>query len=334
MKNLYLISGVAGMTGSELAKLLLNQGMKVIGFDNFFAGSRKVVDNLIHNKNFTFYPYDINSNSEMNFLFDMVNKEFESSKWRIFFINCAAVVHTKHFYNVSDTYVTNVIGMKNTLEMSVNSNFYCYINCSTSEVYSMCSWKEGGVLESEPILIDTAEQSSRTSYAIGKLLTEHFLREAVSSGHILGASIRFANVYSPEEAHDEHIIPFIISSLKKSYKVTLLENARDTMRTFLHNYDSCSAVYELMRFEKALDGTTYNVGTYEEIKIIDLVKKIADLMGIFSYEIDFSGRRLSDPKRRLLNISKIKKVCNWEPKISLDSGLAQCVENRQKEGKN
>ena len=209
MKNLYLISGVAGMTGSELAKMLLNQGMNVIGFDNFFAGSRKVVDNLEHNKSFAFYPYDINSNSEMNFLFDIVNKEYDSSQWSKFFINCAAVVHTKHFYNVSDTYATNVIGMKNTLDMSIKSNFYCYINCSTSEVYSMCSWKEGGVLESEPILIDTAEQSSRTSYAIGKLLTEHFMREAVGLGHILGASLRFANVYSPEEAHDEHIIPFI-----------------------------------------------------------------------------------------------------------------------------
>ena len=41
MKELYVISGVAGMTGSELAKILVAEGHRVIGFDNFFASSRE-----------------------------------------------------------------------------------------------------------------------------------------------------------------------------------------------------------------------------------------------------------------------------------------------------
>ena len=37
MKKLYVISGVTGMTGSELSKMLVSEGYRVIGFDNFFA---------------------------------------------------------------------------------------------------------------------------------------------------------------------------------------------------------------------------------------------------------------------------------------------------------
>ena len=40
-QNLYVISGVTGMTGNELARQLLHSGHRVIGFDNFFAGFGK-----------------------------------------------------------------------------------------------------------------------------------------------------------------------------------------------------------------------------------------------------------------------------------------------------
>ena len=46
MKKLYVISGVTGMTGSELAKMLVNEGNEVIGFDNFFASSIKTVEEI------------------------------------------------------------------------------------------------------------------------------------------------------------------------------------------------------------------------------------------------------------------------------------------------
>ena len=55
MKNLYVISGVTGMTGNELARQLLNDGHTVIGFDNFFASSIDAVQDIVNNKNFLFY---------------------------------------------------------------------------------------------------------------------------------------------------------------------------------------------------------------------------------------------------------------------------------------
>jgi dTDP-glucose 4,6-dehydratase len=326
MKTLCIISGVAGMTGSMSARKLLDAGVSVIGFDNFFCGSRKVVAGLSKLRGFDFFEYDINDARQMDDLFAFASREHpDAEKW---FVNCAAVVHTKHFYHPDDTFLTNVVSMKDSLERSIAAGFTRYINCSTSEVYSMKSWEEGGVREAAPVLIATAEQSLRTSYATGKLLTEFFMRDAVERGRIRGCSIRFANVYSPEERFADHIIPHIIDSLARDGSVTLLENARETRRTFLNNSDSCDAVLSLLANESALDGGIYNVGTAEEIPIVDLARRIASFMGISEPEITFRGTRTADPPRRLLSVEKIRAKTGWQARVSLDEGLKACIANR------
>ena len=181
------------------------------------------------------------------------------------------MVHTEHFYYINRTFNTNVLGMKAFLDQAIEVGAYAYINCSTSEVYSMNSWAEGGVKESDYITLANAEHSQRTSYATGKLLTEFFLRDAVNEGQIKGCSIRFANVYSKNELYPKHIIPHILISLEETGSVTLLENSKVNRRTFLHNIDSCGAVLRLMETESALDGSAYNVATEEEITILALV---------------------------------------------------------------
>ena len=200
-----------------------------------------------------------------------------------------------------------------------------FINCSTSEVYSMNSWGEHGVAESDYITMANAEHSQRTSYATGKLLTEFFMKEAVMEGRIKGCSIRFANVYSKNERYPKHIIPHILIQLKEHGGVELLENSKVNYRTFLHNEDSCGAVIALIQAEDALDGSVYNVATDEEISILDLVKLCAEKLGIENPRITFNGYRESDPKRRLLNTDKIKARTDWRPHITLDQGIAMCV---------
>lgn len=326
MNRVVVISGAAGMTGSKTSEYLLRKGYSIVGFDNFFAGSRILIDELKTKDGFKFFEYDINNKSQMNDLYSYVEtnyKDFEK-----YFINCAAVVHTKHFYHPDSTFLTNVISMKDSLERCIKNGYTRYINCSTSEVYSMQSWIEGGVREEDSILLATAEQSLRTSYATGKLLTEFFMKDMVERGLIKGCSMRFANVYSPDEVYSDHIIPHIIDSIRDNNKVVLLENAKETRRTFLNNHDSCMAVIKLLETEDSLDGGIYNVGTQEEIYIVDLVKKIASLMGKNDVEIEFQGRRTADPPRRLLNVSKIQKRAGWRAEVSLEQGLMECIEKR------
>ena len=329
MNVLYVISGVTGMTGNELVRQLLNQDeddVKIIGFDNFYASSIETVKDCIDDERFDFYEYDLNNKEEMNTIKSLV-LDLKDDFDEVVYINCAAVVHTEHFYNVYETYQTNVVSMNDFLTQAIEVGAEKYINCSTSEIYSMNSWNEdGGVKESDYITMADAEHSQRTSYATGKLLTEFFMKDAVDSGKIKGCSIRFANVYSKNEKLPKHIIPHIINSFKENGEVILLENSKKNCRTFLNNYDSCSAVLALARTDSALDGTIYNVATDEEISIIDLTKLIAEKMGIDNPVIKFEGFRESDPERRLLSTEKIRTRTDWEPIMDLDKGLSECVE--------
>ena len=327
MKSLYVISGASGMTGSELVRQLLEteKDCRIIGFDNFFASSIDSVKEYLDNPGFVFYEYDINNADQMKAIEDQVIRE-KGAYSRTVYINCAAVVHTEHFYEVEHTWETNVISMKSFLEQAIRVKADIYINCSTSEVYSMQSWNEnGGVRESEYLLMSTAEHSQRTSYACGKLMTEFFMKDAVDKGKIKGCSIRFANVYSKHERFAKHIIPHIINELLEKGSVTLLENSKKNRRAFLHNIDSCRSVIALINSDKALDGSVYNVATDEEITIIDLTYKIAEKMRLPKPEIKFEGYRSSDPVRRILNTEKIRTRTDWTPIINLDKGLEMCV---------
>lgn len=327
MKKLYVISGATGMTGSELSQRLIENGDTVIGFDNFFASSIDTVKDLLDNPSFIFKEWDINNADQMTELKHLV-LDLKTTFDQIIYINCAAVVHTEHFYEVEHTYTTNVVSMRSFLQQSIEVGADAYINCSTSEVYSMQSWNnQGGVREDDFLVLATAEHSQRTSYAVGKLLTEFFMKDAVDKGQIKGCSIRFANVYSKHERFAKHIIPLIINQLLNGNEVKLLENSKKNKRTFLHNIDSCNAVLELINSTEALDGTVYNVATDEEISIVDLTQKIADKMGIKNPKIVFEGYRESDPERRLLNTEKLRMRTNWKPQVSLDEGLELCVKS-------
>lgn len=329
MRKLYAISGVTGMTGNELVRQILIDGSEdhILGFDNFYASSINTVSDRINDSRFEFFKYDLNDVQQMQ-NFENRIKVLKDSYDELIYINCAAVVHTEHFYHVYETFETNVEGMNKFLQQAIRVGAQKFINCSTSEVYSMNSWNDdGGVKESDYLTMSVAEHSQRTSYATGKLLTEFFMKDVVDEGKIKGCSIRFANVYSKDERFPKHIIPFIINSFKDNKKVVLLENSRKNRRTFLNNYDSCSAVLALASTDSALDGTVYNVATDEEISIIDLAMLCASKMGIENPIIEFEGYRESDPERRLLSTEKIRTRTSWKPSVSLAEGLEECINN-------
>ena len=331
MNNLYVISGMTGMTGSELAEQIIRQARgDVIGFDNFFCSSEASIAGIRQNPHLHFFKYDLNNAAQMAEIAALVLREKQNYE-KVYYINCAAVVHTEYFYRVNTTFETNVNGMRSFLQQAILVGADAYINCSTSEVYSMQSFAEGGVRESDFLLLADAEHSQRTSYACGKLMTEFFMKDAVDAGQIRGCSIRFANVYSKNELYAKHILPHIAESLLRDGSVTLLDNSKRNKRTFLHNYDSCASVLALLDAPDALDGSVYNVATEEEISILDLVALIAEKIGIEKPVIRFEGHRDSDPERRVLNTEKIRSRTAWRPVISLSEGIDMMLRCKQEQ---
>lgn len=327
--TIYVISGAAGMTGSELTRQLLQAGAEVIGFDNFFASSVDTVQGLFECNRFSFFEYDLLNPVQMAEIRQMAQKK-KGDCHQLVYINCAAVVHTQHFYHVEDTFSVNVLGMRSFLEQAIELHADVFINCSTSEVYSMQSHRDGGVREDDYLAFATAEHSQRTSYAAGKLMTEFFMKDAVDTGKIKGCSIRFANVYSRDERYAKHILPHIVYSLLTTKSVTLLENAKVTSRTFLHNFDSCAAVLALLDHEEALDGTVYNVATQQEVSILELVEMVAQQCKIENPLITFEGERSADPQRRVLSTKKLERLTGWKPQMMLEEGIRQLIQEARK----
>ena len=119
MSNLYIISGATGMTGNELSRQLVKRGDRVIGFDNFFASSLDTVKEILDNDLFTFYEYDLNNDRQMDDLRSQVMK-IKNGFDTLIYVNCAAVVHTEHFYHIDRTFETNVVGMKKFLDQAID----------------------------------------------------------------------------------------------------------------------------------------------------------------------------------------------------------------------
>ena len=110
MKSLYVLSGASGMTGSDLVRQILEaeKDSRIIGFDNFFASSIDTIKDFLDDPRFVFNEYDINNASQMRIVEEEINRE-KGAFDRVIYINCAAVVHTEHFYEVEHTWETNVI---------------------------------------------------------------------------------------------------------------------------------------------------------------------------------------------------------------------------------
>ena len=126
MKKLYAISGVTGMTGNELVRQILADKLcedHILGFDNFYASSIETVSDCIDDDRFEFFEYDINNADQMAD-FESRMAAIASNYDEVIYINCAAVVHTEHFYHVYETFDTNVTGMNAFLEQAIRVPYY------------------------------------------------------------------------------------------------------------------------------------------------------------------------------------------------------------------
>jgi len=73
-------------------------------------------------------------------------------------------------------------------------------------------------------------------------------------------------------------------------------------------------------FKDNIKGEIFNLGNPEEVKVIDLAKKIIQLTNSKSH-IVFVKASEDEPKRRCPDISKAKAILDWQPKVSLEEGL-------------
>jgi UDP-glucuronate decarboxylase len=303
-----LITGGAGFVGSWLSESLTALRAKVVVLDNLSSGSLKNIEHLIDLPNFKFLKGDVS-----NFKFE---EHYD-------FIIHAASLPAPDMYITKpvETMLPNSIGMLNILEEArKHESVVLYI--STSEVYGdaeVVPTPESYWGRVNPVGLRSCYDESKR---FGEALCMAYFRQ-------YGVDVRIArlfNTYGPRLDPDvsyARVVSRFITQALSAQPITVYGDGKQT-RSFLYITDAVEALIRML-FKEDLKGEIINVGSPNEITILELAELIKKLT-MSTSPIVFLPPRPDDPKRRCPDISKARKILSWEPKVSLEDGLRRTIE--------
>jgi dTDP-glucose 4,6-dehydratase len=299
-----LITGGAGFLGSHLCDYLLNKGHEVICMDNLITGT---VDNIAHirSEKFKFYKYDVTE-------FIYVDGDID------FILHFASPASPIDYVKYPiQTLKVGALGTHKTLGLAKQKKA-AYLLASTSEVY-------GDPLvnpQSEDYWGNVNPIGVRGVYDEAKRFAEALVM-AYHSVHKLDTRIaRIFNTYGERmRLYDGRVVPTFIPQALKGEPLTVFGDGTQT-RSFCYISDMVEGIYKLMCSDCH---TPVNLGNPDEITIGEFAETVIRLTGSKS-KIIYKPLPQDDPKQRRPDITKAKKLLNWEPKVGLEEGLTQVIE--------
>jgi UDP-glucuronate decarboxylase len=308
-KKRILVTGGAGFLGSHLCETLLNKGHEVICLDNFFSGSKENIKHLLDNKNFEVIRHDV---------VEPILLEIDE----IYNFACpASPVHYQ--YNAIKTIKTNILGAMNMLGLAKRVKARI-LQASTSEVYgdpTVHPQKEEYWGNVNPIGI-------RSCYDEGKRVAETLFFDYKRQNGVDIRVVRIFNTYGPRMSiNDGRVVSNFIVQALLNEDITVYGDGTQT-RSFCYVDDLIDGIIKLMNSD--YDETPVNIGNPGEFTVKELAEMIIDLTGSKS-KIIYKELPSDDPKKRRPDITKAKKILNWEPKISLKEGLIKTIKYFDKE---
>lgn len=169
-----------------------------------------------------------------------------------------------------------------------------------------------------------------TAYGMSKLIGEQYCHAFWHEYKLAFSICRPFNAYGINEYPGEevgyaHVIPDLVKKiLTGQYPLELLGDGQQT-RCFTHVKDLARGIIIVMESEKTINDD-YNIGSSQEIKIIDLAERLWYLCGRKEeFKVKYVPGFKDDIRRRVPDTSKIKKIIGWEPQIDFDEGLKEVV---------
>jgi nucleoside-diphosphate-sugar epimerase len=307
-----LIAGGAGFIGSHLCKSLISENYKVICVDNLITGDKNNVSELQGNKNFTFLENDVTKplvlEDKVDFIFHLASPASPNKKCPKSYLNYPL-----------ETMLANSLGTYMLLEFS-KKNSAKFLFASTSEVYGdpkVSPQPETYFGNVNPNGVRSVYDESKR---FGEAITMSYLRVFGLDVRI----IRIFNTYGPLMQKDDGrvVSDFVIQALSNQ-PMTVYGDGKQT-RSFCYVDDMVSGLKKAM-FTAGTKGEVINLGNPDEKTILalgEVIKKITNSPSQFSFE----SLPEDDPKTRKPDISKAKRLLDWEPKTSLEEGLKQTIE--------
>jgi UDP-glucose 4-epimerase len=317
-----LITGGAGFIGSHLAEALLESGHNVTVIDNLSTGRLGNLENLIDHPRFRLAIDAITNEIVMDRLV---------SECDVIFHMAAAVGVQLIVSDPVRVIETNVLGTHAVLK-AANRYRRKVLIASTSEIYGKSNqvpFKE----EDDRLLGPTTK--ARWSYSTSKAVDE-FL--GLAYHHQMGLPVvifRLFNTVGPRQTGQYGmVVPRFVQQALKGGPVTVYGDGQQT-RCFCDVRDTVQAIVGLANCPAAV-GQVFNIGTTNEISILDLARRVIQITGEFkagatkehveesinfipyeeAYDTDFE-----DMRRRVPDTTKIQQFIGWQPQRTLDKTL-------------
>ncbi len=301
---LHLVSGAAGFIGSHLCDRLIAEGHRVIGLDNLITGSRRNLEQLEGNRCFEFRCADVTQPVQLDVPVAGV--------WHL-----ASLASPKHYLaHPIETLEVGSSGTRNMLEVALRSDAP-FLLASTSESYGDPEEHP----QTETYWGNVNPVGPRSCYDESKRYAEA-LTMAYHRAHGVRTRIaRIFNTYGPRMALDDgRVVPAFLNQALRGRPLTVFGDGTQT-RSFCYVLDLVEGMMRLFACEEPYP---VNLGNPVEMTILDFAERIRRLTGA-TVPIEFQPLPEDDPKQRQPDISKAKRLLDWEPGVSLDEGLRETV---------
>ncbi|EKD89973.1 MAG: hypothetical protein ACD_32C00109G0015 [uncultured bacterium] len=296
-----LVTGGAGFIGSHVNKLLLEQGHSVTVIDDLSKGHKEYIDPKIK-----FHQVSLEDQEQLENILPGHD----------------AVIHMASFIEVGESVKkpvefaqNNIIGTVKLLEAIRIADVKKIIFSSSACVY--------GLPKKLPITEDDPLGEQENPYGITKISMEQFCKLYHNLFEFDVAILRYFNPYGPGELHqpETHAIPNFVKSILSKKPIPLFWKG-EQIRDFIY-IDDLAQAHVLALTLSGLH--ILNVGTQTGVKVIDVVKKIFQIIG-YEVPIEDKGERKGDVPALVASSEKIQKVLGWNAKVDLDEGLKRTID--------
>lgn len=310
----YLITGGAGFVGSHLTEALLQRGDEVVILDNLSTGDAA---NLAHVRD----RVRLVQGSVLDPL--LVDEHTESAD---VVVHLAAAVGVRLIVEKPlRSFITNIKGTENVLEAAHRYRRKVLI-ASTSEVYGKSL---GDPFKEDDDRLIGSNDVSRWGYSTSKSVDEVLAFAYHRERDLPTVIVRLFNTVGPRQTGAYGmVLPSFVQQAVAGEPLTVYGDGKQS-RCFCHVRDVVAALLGLLA-DPSAEGDVFNVGSTEEVTILDLAQRVIDVAGSSStielipydqaYEEGFE-----DMRRRVPDISKINRLIGWRPKHDLDAIIKELV---------
>lgn len=305
----YVVTGGCGFIGSHMVDKLVSMGHKVFVIDNLSARSNEFFYKNDSSNVVYYHSIDISNSIDLTRVFETIYESSASAIDAVFHFAAEARIQPM-IKNPKMAVDTNTIGTVNILEMCKRFNIRRMVHSSTSSVY--------GNGHTMPLKED-AVRNPLNPYSISKACAEDFCKMYYNLWDVDVVILRYFNVFGERQPIKGTYAPVVGKFLRQHENGEPLTVIGDgsQKRDFTWVGDIVEANYIAAMSNYALGGEVINVGTGENISIIDLARGISD-------DIWFCEERLAEAKETLADNTKMKYI-GWKPTKTIEGWVKETI---------